>query len=323
MAAKKRDKLSLNVLLGQAHAPLRKQAKAELAKLRRNATARRKRREAQQRELEEFIEKHWGPAIELYETVMLAALDLGRHVAHQRIEAATRARKRVLFSTLITLHARACLVASEVITLIRTGHGAGAYGRWRTLHDISVVSAFLTRYGEDAAVRFYDHAKIEDLKTARLHREIHGTDAYINEASIARMEQQRSELLARHGPAFGNDYGWAATFVGNNRPRWKHIEDHAEFAGARLHYRGASNIVHSNSVGTLINLRMQDGQLIAVNTPSDDGLGTPGFASLIPLMLVTRYLVTCTNHRDDKARLFALGELAQEAIEAFLERMQS
>lgn len=319
MAAKKRDKLSLDVLLGSAHTQLRKQAKQELRKLRKNASELRQRRADHLRQLEDDIQARWGPAIELYETLIVAALELGHHVASHRGPAATRNGKKVLLKLLVTLQGRACLVASEIITLIRTGHGAAAYARFRTLQDIAVVAAFLTRYGEEAAVRFYEHAQIEELKTAKVHREIYGPDNYITDALLAQMEQRRDELRTKYGKAFGCDYGWAASFIGNDNPKWKHIEEHAQLEKARLHYRGASNVVHSNSLGALLGLRKQGSVILSV--PSDDGLGTPGFTSLIPLMLVTSNLVACVNHRDDKVRLFALGELAQEAFEAFIERM--
>ncbi|MBK7585018.1 MAG: hypothetical protein IPI67_33110 [Myxococcales bacterium] len=67
---------------------------------------------------------------------------------------------------------------------------------------------------------------------------------------------------------------------------------------------------------------MQRGQLIAINSPSDDGLGTPGFSSLIPLLLISSNLVACTNKGEDKARLYALGELGHEAIEVFVASME-
>ncbi len=252
---------------------------------------------------------------------MLGALDLGRDIAKRRAERAIRARKKTLFSVLVTLQARACLVASEVLTLMRTGHAAGAYGRWRTLHEASVVAAFLLRYGEDAAVRFYHHAEIEDAKTARILHELGSSDPATSQAELDRREQRRDQLIEEFGKEFKNDYGWAVPFVNNSRPKWKDIEAHANISQAQLHYRASSSMVHSNSVGTLLNLRWLDNELIAVNTPSDDGLATPGFASLIPLLLITSALVSCTNISEDRARLYGLGELGHEAIEAFLLRM--
>src|SRR2546430_2394755 len=47
---------------------------------------------------------------------------------------------------LIRLHARSCLVFSEVITLLRSGHASGAHARWRTLHEIAVVTFFLREH---------------------------------------------------------------------------------------------------------------------------------------------------------------------------------
>lgn len=320
-SGKPRAPRTIQDLLGHAHVGLRKRAKAEAKKLRSRSAARRERRHQQQRELEQSIAKHWAHELALYEDVMLGALDLARHVAKARAHDAESAGKKTLFKVLVILHARACLVASEVLALIRTGHGAGAYGRWRTLHEAAVVAAFLSRYGEDAAVRFHRHSEIEQLKTAKLMRELDPNDPFAADESLARMKQRRQDLLDEFGKAFGNDYGWAAEFVGNERPKWKDIEQHADLDHARLHYRGSSNVVHSNSVGTLLNLRMLGGELIAVNSPSDDGLATPGFASLIPLLLITSNLVACNNKDEDKVRLYALGELGHEALEAFVARM--
>lgn len=316
-----RKKFSIDDLLGQAHAPLRKKAKQRATELRKRSAQRIARRRQQQRELEVFIIEHWHRELDLYEATMLGALDLGRHVANQRADQAVRAKKKTLFSVLVTLHARACLVASEVLTLIRSGHGAGAYGRWRTLHEASVVASFLLRYGEDAAVRFFEHAKIEDLKTLRILRQHGSSDPGASDTEIARREQHKQDLLTKFGKEFGNDYGWAVPFVKAARPRWRDIETHANISHAQLHYRAASSMVHSNSVGTLLSLRSVDGELIAVNTPSDDGLATPGFASLIPLLLITSNLVSCTNNSEDRARLYGLGKLGHEAIDAFLSRM--
>ena len=41
---------------------------------------------------------------------------------------------------LIRLHGKAVLTAREVLTLLRNGYSSGAFARWRTLHEVRVMS---------------------------------------------------------------------------------------------------------------------------------------------------------------------------------------
>ncbi|WP_217430933.1 DUF5677 domain-containing protein [Sphingomonas bacterium] len=58
----------------------------------------------------------------------------------------------MLNDTMLHLHARACQVVFEIITLMENGLADGAMARWRTLHEITVVATILAEHGEELAV---------------------------------------------------------------------------------------------------------------------------------------------------------------------------
>ncbi len=59
----------------------------------------------------------------------------------QHRDEATRLESSRLANALLMLHARTCLVASELETMIRCGYADGAAARWRTLHEMAVTIA--------------------------------------------------------------------------------------------------------------------------------------------------------------------------------------
>lgn len=75
-------------------------------------------------DFEQHLHLRWGPALDLYECVRVCCLEAGEDFhARQCRHPDDNDLKR---SALTLLHARACLVASEVQGLLRSGHAAGA-----------------------------------------------------------------------------------------------------------------------------------------------------------------------------------------------------
>lgn len=57
---------------------------------------------------------------------------------------------------LVRLHGKAVMTAREVMILLRSGYSSGALARWRTLHEVWVVSLLLLE-GDDELSRRYLH----------------------------------------------------------------------------------------------------------------------------------------------------------------------
>ena len=60
------------------------------------------------------------------------------------------------------IHGRAMQEFLEIITLMKNGFADGAYARWRSMYELSVISSFIVQYGENVAKKFYEASETED-----------------------------------------------------------------------------------------------------------------------------------------------------------------
>lgn len=50
----------------------------------------------------------------------------------------------------------------EIITLMKNGFADGAYARWRSMYELSIISSFIIQYGENVAKKFYEASETDD-----------------------------------------------------------------------------------------------------------------------------------------------------------------
>lgn len=67
-----------------------------------------------------------------------------------------------LFHALRYIHGRALQIYLEVVCLNKNGFADGAYARWRSLYELSIIAAFIKKYGENVAKAFIKSANTED-----------------------------------------------------------------------------------------------------------------------------------------------------------------
>src|SRR5260221_4749251 len=154
----------------------------------------------------------WREAFDLYEVACVVAQEAGaRFVAKHQAQAAQE--HDIAFGVLTRLHGRACLIASEVYSLLRAGQATAAMARWRSLHEVSVVCYLIPEYYKSSlAQRYLDHEVVESLKALNeyeSYRERLGAEPL--EPDLKQRLQDRLTALSRpevYGPTFKNDYGW-------------------------------------------------------------------------------------------------------------------
>jgi hypothetical protein len=111
------------------------------------------------------LAERWGKALNVFETMLVIAQESGSDFLKRHYQQAA-SENDLVFEVIVRLHARACLTASEVLSLLRSGHAAGAHSRWRTLHEIAAVSYFVKRFGQEVAQKYLEHEHIEAYKAA-------------------------------------------------------------------------------------------------------------------------------------------------------------
>ena len=218
------------------------------------------------------------------------------------------------------LHARACQIAREVLTLLSAGFADGAMARWRALHEVAVVSLFIGS-DEDLAERYRLHEAPESLRAARQYK--HHTDRLglepLEEEEIVMLERDVARLNDRFGCGYSTDYGWAAKRL--RRPGGKvtfgQIEEAAQLGHFRPYYRFASHNVHANPKGVFFRLGLieQFGTLLA--GASNYGLADPGQNTAISLGQATTALASLEPTLDDIVALKVVLLMMDQIPESF------
>jgi hypothetical protein len=240
----------------------------------------------------ERLHQRWGKGIELLRML----LTMSRETAGEelkRYHQATPAEVDIKFMLLVRLHARACQVTEEIICLLEGGLAEGAMARWRTLHEIAVVSAVLADGDRDLAERFILHETVEDWDQLKERRQAWPTKAP-SKAHARResdLKAQYDALIAKYEKPFGSPYGWAAGYLNNKKPTFKDLQRQAKKAIERSHYKLASFNVHAGASGTLNRLSGMGESRHLLAGRSNAGLAEPGRNTAFSLAQINGTLV--------------------------------
>jgi hypothetical protein len=266
----------------------------------------------------------WGPALDLYECVRVCCLEAGE-AFHKRHSADSEGNdfKR---SALTLLHARACLVASEVQGLLTSGHAVGAQARWRTLHELAVISFIVGERDPEISERFLLHRNVERYKDAtqyQKHCEALGYEQFSAE-EMEEIRQLHDEVIAKYEPSFRNDWGWAIPlFPAGKKPNFAELEKIAGLEHFRPWVRLSSHGIHSGATGTIHVMGFHSGNPdVMLAGPSNAGLADPGNGALISLNQVTSAFLLHGGTRpqpQDLVILKAIARLLDQAQQKFLE----
>lgn len=260
----------------------------------------------------------WGEAIDALYALYIVAVEAAEdYFARTRDEAV--ADDDIVWEALLRIQARACHVASEIQALLRSGHAEGAQARWRTLHELSVVAAFLNEHDAAVSRRYLEHEAITawwDAKQYQNHAARLQFEPYTDE-EMAEMKADHDRLVAKYGRDYGQEWGWAAGVV-KGPLGFATIENAAELSHWRPFYRDANAAVHAGSRRLSHRLGVDDAAQTWLTGMSNAGLDGPGRSTAISLMQVT---VTTLLHRhsaDDVVLAQVATALSHDADDAFI-----
>lgn len=266
--------------------------------LKRTAAQMLRERRAERKAFEANLAHHWGKALDSLQMLIVFVLEAGDDFNREFRHAASREQDYV-FNVLARLHARACQVASEIITLLRAGYADGAHARWRCLHEIAVVALFIVDHGNDVAERYLLHEGIESYKAANQYQEHFEALGYVSltKAELEKFEKRRNALITHFGKNYGGDYGWAADVLKISRPTFSDIEKQVGLDHFRPYYKLASHNVHANPKGLFFKLGLYPKKLtLLLAGPSNIGLTDPGHSTALSLShVLVAFLMTRPN----------------------------
>ena len=152
------------------------------------------------RQFEERLRTHWQNPLELLDLFISLALEAGDEFNREFRGDAARSIDAV-FEALTRLHARACQIASAILVLLRSGYADDAHARWRALHEISVVSHFISEEGQEVAERYLLHDGIQRYKLAlklREHAESLAAES-LSQKELDELKIERDQLVRQFG----------------------------------------------------------------------------------------------------------------------------
>lgn len=272
--------------------------------------------------LREFESGHyelWQKGLDLLEAYLVAAFEAGENFNKHYRKVASKADD-YMFEVLTRIHARAVHVGFEVLTLLKAGYSDGAHARQRTVHELGVISNFITMNGSELAKCYLEHEVIESYKAMILfqeHAEALGYKPYSDEY-VQRVKTNRDELCKRYGKSFNGDYGWASVALSIKSPTFRDIEKASGLDHLRPYYKMASHNVHANPKGLSFRLGLSENANILLAGPSNYGLTDPAHGASISVLQATIPMLNSKPTIDSLVIGFVLQKFVDDIGQAFI-----
>ena len=225
--------------------------------------------------VDEFLARQnqkWGKAFVASDVLYLCVLES----AEQYTEYVTEVHNgetSFLYHALRNIHGRALQIYLEIMCLNRNGFADGAYARWRSLYELSIVSSFIKKHGEKVAEAYIKSAETNDsyewARTADCWKDYKGK--YVSFNAI----QKRCELATKE---------------------WK------------KEYDFVNKLVHASSQGTMYRLGADTAIVLPVGR-SDHGMAISAMHSAISLFQITSDFFTVFPHGDSTAAILTFHKL--------------
>lgn len=263
--------------------------------------------------------RRWREAFDLFERLIVISQETGEAINFALRPDAVK-RNDAVFEATISNHARAVQVSREILALMTAGFPDGALARWRTLHEIAVVSSFISHHGDEVATRYILHRRVVAHKNA-LNYMAHHQRANLNPIDTEKLVELREEydwIIAKYGDEMNRDYGWAASSLGNLRPNFADIEAATKLDHWRPRYKWATTNTHGGyqPTNSTLGTSESDRPVLLVGE-SNSGMTDPGHMAAISLVVATMPVVMLEPNVDRLVAAQIMNRLTTEIGETF------
>ena len=265
--------------------------------------------------------RRWRRGFDLIEELIVISQEAGGMI-NEALRPKAAAENDALFEAAISNHARAIQVAREILTLMVAGFPDGAMGRWRTLHEIAVVSNFISGAGAETAERYVLHVRVTSYKRAMNYME-HHERANLEPIELEVMQGLKvahDEIVDRFGSSMKHDYGWAAASLGKDKPTLLDLEVATRLDHWRPRYKWATINTHGGyrrENSTLATCESEE-RILSVGE-SNSGMTDPGHMLAITLCVATLPVINLEPNLDRLAIMLVMNRLSSEIGETLID----
>ncbi|WP_170399032.1 DUF5677 domain-containing protein [Ruegeria arenilitoris] len=257
----------------------------------------------------------WSKGLDPLRMMLIASREVGQEYADKLSRSKAKkgiARREVT----VAVHARACQTALEILTLLENGLADGAYARWRTLYELSVVAMLVDRFGDEIAERYLAHDAVsmrEAIRNEYRHDQI-PYDPQSLKGTAKTIETEFQSLVSEFGKSFAGPYGWAADSIGKKAPRFQDLEEAIEWKALPPNYKWSSHKIHAGVAGTLRTLGSFDGELTVRAGASNAGIEIPAVNTAFSLLQITTLVFGKRNDIETQIQMQALILLRDKVV---------
>lgn len=248
--------------------------------------------------------RRWRKAFDLLETIWVCCEELGSGFNGHHRPIAFQERDHV-FEALTYLHAKALLVTSEIICLLKGGFADGALTRWRTLYENNVIATVIRQEGQELALRYVAHSRVQAwLRVAAEPDDLTDEDAELQRQAEYAISNFGEEMKLRHG--------WASKLVGKKKPTFKDIAAKCGHEVEGGVYEYASQHIHFNHrMFDELLATCESEQNVLLVGPSNSGMVEPLTAVAISMVEATFLLLLHKPNLDRLALLDSVWRMAK------------
>lgn len=265
--------------------------------------------------------KKWSVGLDLIEIYLNISYQIGESI-NTEFRPSAEKNDNFIFEATIALHARALLVAREIFWLLRGGFADGALGRWRTLHEISVVVVLLSENDPDISKRYLLHRQIQDYKAMMTYAEYQerANLTPLQDGALFEAKEAYDRILNEHGKEMRHDWGWAAPALCCKKPTFRQIEEHVGLDDWRPRYRWSSQDTHAGYRPVEVMLGNSESQQpLLLTGSSNSGLTDPAQMMAASLYTVSDILVRLAPNIDRIIYVNTLELILKGIGDAFFE----
>ncbi len=273
-------------------------------------------------EFEARLCRRWSKPINLLEMLTVMSLESAEMFVETYNEKAVESNDLV-YEVMKRVHARACQISNEILCLLRGGFADGAFARWRTLHELAVISFFIRKHGNRIAEQYLEFELIENYKEMLEYQKNCTRLNYepFTEKEVQEITEQKERLVQKYGDDFYKEYGWTLGALSKEKRNYKGIEENIDLSHFRSYYKMACNNIHSGPKGNNYRLGLIDNYTedkVLLCGPSNYGLADPGQNTAISLNQITTCLITIDPDYDMLMYLKSMEMVYNEACEEFV-----
>jgi len=226
-----------------------------------------------------------------------------------------------LFDVIRRMHGRACLISEEILLLMKNGYADGALSRWRSLHEIFVMTRFIHKHGNRLAKRFLDYEVIESKHILSNYKKYEDqlNLISISDEEICYLENEVKRYTGIYGKEFDSVYGWAKEVFPEGRITFARIERDVNLSHWRPYYQMASYPTHAEIKGIMFQLGLVTYDKDHILTgPTDMGLADSGIFTTYTLNKLNTILSGYINQAKKPQIELILDYLEEEITEQFI-----